>query len=118
MPITVMKSSICIYVSDLSWSIAECLKETMIQPRQCNFLAVYRLCPAKSQCLPVARIVELAYCCTIQLYLWVIYPFLAKLQEVTTIFVTSIRMEQLGSHWVYFPEILNWGILKKICQEN
>jgi len=74
MAITVVKSSICIYVSDLSWSIAECLRETETPSGQYNFLAVYeyRQCPAKSQCLQVTRIVELAYCYTIQLYLWVV----------------------------------------------
>ena len=52
------------------------------------------------------------------------YPFLgsfAKLQKVTTIFVTSVRpsvrMEQLGSHWVYFLEILNWGIFQKSVEK-
>jgi len=94
MPVTDVKSSICIYVSDLSWSIAECLKEIVTPPGQCKFLAVYRQCPAKSLCLPVTRTVELAYSCTIQLYLCVIVLFLGsftKLHKVTTIFVTSVR---------------------------
>jgi hypothetical protein len=30
---------------------------------------------------------------------------LAKLQKVTTSFIMSVRLEQLGSHWMDFHEI-------------
>jgi len=26
-------------------------------------------------------------------------------------------MEQLSSHWAYFPEILNWGIFQKSVEK-
>jgi hypothetical protein len=38
---------------------------------------------------------------------------LAKLRKVTVSFVMSVRMEQLGSHWMDFHEILYLGIFQK-----
>ena len=42
----------------------------------------------------------------------------AKLRKATVSFVTSVRMEQLGSHSADFREILYLIIFRKICLEN
>jgi hypothetical protein len=48
-------------------------------------------------------------------------PF-AKLRKASFSFVMPaypyVRMEQLGSHWTDFHEILYLSIFLKICQEN
>ena len=47
---------------------------------------------------------------------------LTKLQKKKTIgfimSVLSIHMEQFGSHWIYFREILYYSIFRKFCPEN
>ena len=37
----------------------------------------------------------------------------AKLQKATISFITSVRMEQLGSHWTDFNEIWYLSIFRK-----
>jgi hypothetical protein len=50
-------------------------------------------------------------------------PFQVRSQSMTTLeFVMSVhpfvRMEQLGSHWVNFREIVCWGFLLKSVHQN
>jgi len=42
----------------------------------------------------------------------------AKLRKVSVSFITSVRMEQLSSHWMDFHEIWYWNILQKPTQSS